>query len=116
MYMFMQLCRGTGSLLLRTVHMLQSLRSSYSDLRLLVPGVLCKLLREHVTNEDSAALSADAHLCCWGYADTMGQGGREGEGHRSIAFDGKFVYVTSSSLKCLLKLGTGKHGTIRYEL
>lgn len=34
-------------------------------------------------------------------------------GSRSIAFDGQYVYVTSSSLKCLLKVGTGKQGTIR---
>ena len=81
-----------------------------------MPGVLCKLLQEHVNHENSATLSADSHLSCWGYADTLGQSGKEGEGRRSIAFDGKFVYVTSSSLKCLLKLGTGRHGTIRYGL
>ncbi len=34
-------------------------------------------------------------------------------GSRSIAFNGQFVYVTSSSLKHLLKMGTGKRGTIR---
>lgn len=34
-------------------------------------------------------------------------------GPRSIAFDGQYAYITSSSLKCLLKLGTGKQGTIR---
>ena len=34
-------------------------------------------------------------------------------GSRSIAFDGQYVYVTSSSLKYLLKVGTGKQGTIR---
>ena len=105
--------RGTGSLLLRTVHMLQSLKSAYPELRLLVPSVLCKLLREHTSHEDSASLSADTHLSCWGYKDGPGQGGKEATGHRSIAFDGKFVYVTSTSLKSLLKLGTGKHGTIR---
>ena len=104
---------GTGSLLLRTVHMLQSLRSSYPDLSLLVPGILCKLLKEHANHEDSASLSADSHLSCWGYEDPLGQSGKDGSGRRSIAFDGKFVYVTSSSLKCLLKVGTGKHGTIR---
>ena len=34
-------------------------------------------------------------------------------GSRSIAFDGQYVYVTSSSLKSLLKVGTGKQGTVR---
>lgn len=34
-------------------------------------------------------------------------------GSRSLAFDGKYVYVTSSSLRYLLKLGSGKRGTIR---
>ena len=95
--------------------MLQSLRSSYPGLCLLVPGVLCKLLQEHMNHEDSATLSADTHISCWGYEDILGQSVKEGSGHRSIAFDGKFVYVTSSSLKCLLKVGTGKHGTIRYS-
>lgn len=33
------LLSGTGSLLLRTVHILQSLMVRYPDLRLLVPGV-----------------------------------------------------------------------------
>ena len=104
---------GTGSLLLRTVHILQSLKSLYPELQLLVPGVLCKLLREHVTQEDSSALMADTHLLCWGYDDGLVQDGKDGTGPRSIAFDGKFVYVTSSSLKNFLKLGTGKQGTIR---
>lgn len=36
-----------------------------------------------------------------------------GLGPRSIAFDGQFIYVTSSSLKSLLKLGSGKKGTIK---
>lgn len=104
---------GTGSLLLRTVHILQSLKSHYPDLHLLVPGVLCKLLREHVTQEDSSALMADAHLLCWGYDDGLVQDGKDGTGPRSITFDGKYVYLTSSSLKNFLKLGTGKQGTIR---
>ena len=34
-------------------------------------------------------------------------------GSRSIAFDGQYIYVTSSSLKHLLKLGSGKKGTIK---
>ena len=63
--------------------------------------------------EDSSALMADAHLLCWGYDDGLVQDGKDGTGPRSIAFDGKFVYLTSSSLKNFLKLGTGKQGTIR---
>ena len=66
-----------------------------------------------MTQEDSCALMADAHLLCWGYDDGLVQDGKEGTGPRSITFDGKFVYVTSSSLKNFLKLGTGKQGTIR---
>ena len=94
--------------------MLQSLKLSHPDLHLLVPGILCKLLQEHTTHEDSAPLSADAHITCWGYEDGLAQDRKEGAGPRSIAFDGQFVYVTSSSLKYLFKLGTGKYGTIRY--
>lgn len=56
---------------------------------------------------------ADTHLLCWGYDDGLVQDGKDGTGPRSIAFDGKFVYLTSSSLKNFLKLGTGKQGTIR---
>ena len=110
---FLPFCRGTGSLLVRTVHMLQSLRLTYPDLCLLVPGILCKLLQGHRSQEDTGTLSADSHLVCWSYEDT--QQGREKEdgGHRSIAYDGKFVYVTSFSLKRLLKIGTGRHGTLR---
>ena len=99
--------------------MLQSLRSTYPDLCLLVPGILCKLLHEHKSHEDSASLSADIHLICWSYDDSqLGEGsGREAEerGRRSIAFDGTFAYVSSSSLNRLLKIGTGRHGTIRLE-
>ena len=71
---------GTGSLLLRTVHMLQSLKTSYPSLELLVPGILNKLLWEHVTQEDSSALTADSHLLCWGYDDGLVQDGKEGSG------------------------------------
>ena len=34
-------------------------------------------------------------------------------GPRSLAFDGKFIYITSTSLNFLLKLGSGKKGTIK---
>ena len=34
-------------------------------------------------------------------------------GPRSISFDGQYIFVTSSSLKHLLKLGSGKRGTIK---
>lgn len=34
-------------------------------------------------------------------------------GPRSIAFNGQFIYVTSTSLRYLLKLGSGKKGTIK---
>jgi hypothetical protein len=30
-----------------------------------------------------------------------------------LAFDGQFIYVTSSSLRYLLKLGSGKKGTVK---
>ena len=66
-----------------------------------------------MTQEDSSALMADAHLLCWGYDDGLVQDGKDGTGPRSITFDGKYVYLTSSSLKNFLKLGTGKQGTIR---
>lgn len=97
--------------------MLQSLHSSYPDLSLLVPGILCKLLHEHMNHDDTASLTVDAHLTCWSYDDTTGQSGAgaggEGGRKRSIAFDGKFVYLTNTSLTRLLKIGTGTHGTIR---
>ena len=66
-----------------------------------------------MTQEDCSAITADSHLLCWGYDDGLVQDGKEGTGPRSIAFDGRFVYTTSSSLKNFLKLGTGKQGTIR---
>ncbi len=116
--------------------MLQTLKSSYPDLCLLVPGILAKLLHEHVSQEEPSTISPEAHLLCWGYNDGMvapdgdevtgefarGEGKMEiftgaltNAGPRSIAFDGQFVYVTSSSLTHMLKIGTGKQGTIRYE-
>ena len=112
--------RGTGSLLVRTVHALQSLQSTYPDLTLLVPGILSKLLHEHLNNDDTACLTPNTHLGCWNYEDSAAGGrasqggGRDGAGRRSIAFDGKFLYVTSAALTSrLLKIGSGKHGTIR---
>ena len=103
---------------MRTVHVLQNLQSTYPDLTLLVPEILCKLLHVHMNHGDTTSLAADAHLDCWNYEETTeqeaGQGvGPDGCGRRSIAFDGTFVYVTNSSLTQLLKIGTGKHGTIR---
>ena len=61
------LYRGTGSLLLRTVHKLQGLKSRHPSLELLVPGILAKLLQEHLSQDDSPAISADTHLLCWSY-------------------------------------------------
>ena len=114
---------GTGSLLVRTVHMLQSLRSTYPDLTLLVPGILCKLLHEHLSHDDTTSLAADAHISCWSYEDPPVQGGGGGggggggmegnSGRRSIAYNGKFLYLTNTSLNRLLKIGTGRHGTLR---
>ncbi len=71
---------GTGSLLLRTVHLLQSLKAAYPDLQLLVPNILYKLLRDHMTQEGSCGLVADAHILCWGYNDGLVQDGKEGSG------------------------------------
>lgn len=72
--------RGTGSLLLRTVHMLQTLKTLYPDLELLVPGILVKLLGEHVMLEESSTISSESHLLCWGYDDGLVQDGKEGTG------------------------------------
>ena len=60
--------------------MLQKLMTSYPDLQLLVPGILGKLLREHVTLEESSAISSESHLLCWGYDDGLVQDGKEGTG------------------------------------
>ena len=105
--------RGTGTLLLRTVHLLQSLKLRYHDLRLLVPGILGKLLSEHLTQEDCTAMCAEAHVISWNYDDVTVTDGKEMSGPKSICSDGRFVYTMSSSLKHLLKLGSGKNGTIR---
>lgn len=69
-----------GSLLLRTVHLLQSLKTPYPALRLLVPGILYKLLQEHLTQEEPSGLTADTHILCWGYGDGVVQDGKEGSG------------------------------------
>ena len=69
-----------GSLLLRTVHLLQSLKTTYPDLRLLVPGILYKLLQEHLTHEEPTGITADTHILCWGYNDGLIQSGKEGSG------------------------------------
>ncbi len=73
-------CSGMGSLLLRTVHLLQSLKASYPDLRLLVPGILYKLLQEHLVQEEPSGLAVDTHILCWGYDDGLAQDGKEGSG------------------------------------
>lgn len=57
--------------------MLQTLMTSYPDLQLLVPGILGKLLREHVTLEEASAISNESHLLCWGYDDGLVQDGKE---------------------------------------
>ena len=71
---------GTGSLLLRTVHLLQTLRVTYPDLNLLVPGILYKLLQEHMTQEGASGLTVDTHILCWGYNDGLVQDSKEGTG------------------------------------
>ena len=73
-------CSGMGSLLLRTVHLLQSLKASYPDLQLLVPGILHKLLQEHRAQEEPCGLTADTHILCWGYSDGLVHDGKEGSG------------------------------------
>lgn len=96
-----------------------------------MPGILYKLLREHLTQDGASGLTADTHILCWGYNDGLVQDSKEGTGEcvcislapewnffapagpRSIAFDGKYIYLTSSSLKHLLKLGSGKQGTLK---
>ena len=60
--------------------MLQALKTSYTDLQLLVPSILSKLLREHVMLEDTSAVLSDAHLQCWGYDDGLVHDGKEGSG------------------------------------
>ena len=60
--------------------MLQTLKSLYPDLQLLVPGILGKLLHEHVTLEEPSAISLESHILCWGYDDGMVQDGKEGSG------------------------------------
>ena len=64
--------------------MLQTLMTSYPDLQLLVPGILGKLLREHVTLEESSAISSESHLLCWGYDDGLVQDGKEGTGEGEV--------------------------------
>lgn len=53
---------------------------TYPDLRLLVPGILYKLLHEHMTQEGVSGLTADTHILCWGYNDGLVQDGKEGTG------------------------------------
>ncbi len=60
--------------------MLQTLKSSYPDLQLLVPGILAKLLHEHVTLEEPSAISPEAHILCWGYNDLTLAHVRDGKG------------------------------------
>lgn len=111
---FVSTCRGTGTLLLRTVHLLHTLKLRYHDMRLLVPGILGKLLNEHMTQEECTVLCAEAHVISWNYDDAPVTDGKEASGSKSICSDGRFVYSMSSSLKHLMKLGTGKNGSIRY--
>ena len=86
---------------------------------------------EHIVLEEPPALAADTHLMCWGYED---QKETSSEGlflvkalffnlqrffvligvvPRSVVFDGDCLYVTMTTGKELLKLGTGTNGTLR---
>ena len=67
--------------------MLQTLRTLYPDLELLVPGILVKLLGEHVMLEESSTLSSESHLLCWGYDDGLVQDGKEGTGGRGMGVE-----------------------------
>lgn len=100
--------------MMRTVHLLQTLKLKYPEMKLLVPGILGKLLSEHMTHEECTVLCAEAHIVSWNYDDIPVADGKETSGPKSICTDGQFVYTTSASQKHLLKLGTGKNGTIRY--
>lgn len=125
---------GTGGLLLRTVHILQLLNTTHPDIRLLVPKVLLKLMQEHTAVEEPPTIVADAHQLCWCYDDHLtlednkedsGNGRccllsvcskilvRACIGHRSMALDGAFLYLTSSTGRRLLKVGSGVDGSIR---
>ena len=99
--------------MMRTVHLLQTLQLKYPVMRLLVPGILGKLLSEHRAREECTVLCAEAHVISWNYDDIPVADGKEALGPKSICTDGQFVYTTSASQKLLLKLGSGKNGTIR---
>ncbi len=69
---------GTGGLLLRTVHTLQSLTPPSPSINLIVPKILQKLLRVHLVTEEPSALSTDTHLSCWGYETEQSEGASDG--------------------------------------
>ena len=77
--MLLLVSSGTGGLLLRTVHVLQSLDSTHHGMNLLVPSVLYKLLKEHINDGEPSAILVDNHLQCWGYDNQHDNGNSGGE-------------------------------------
>ena len=74
------LLRGTGDLLLRTVHILQTLETTDPGISLLVPSVVVKLMQEHNVTEEPPAIVADAHKLCWCYDAQLAHEDKEESG------------------------------------
>ncbi|KAL8604631.1 hypothetical protein ACOMHN_013411 [Nucella lapillus] len=121
--------RGHLQTFIHTVHLLQGL----SDLQLLpVADILTQLLETEGGPGQPSAVLGSKHIISWGFEDQLSLSApgtehtvkeakeaaekdkeKDGEGGRSVATDGSYLYISGGGGPGLAKMGTGLHGTLR---
>ena len=87
--------------------------------KLPVATVLRKALKyeKNGSLNDLGTLQTSRFITNWQFEvhlTTEGSDSASSDQLTSLACDGKFLYVVSGTTKGLTKIGTGKHGTLRY--
>ncbi|XP_063951694.1 probable E3 ubiquitin-protein ligase HECTD4 [Lytechinus pictus] len=112
--------RGSTGTFIHTTHLLQQLAPSIGPLP--IADILQRLLRLEGGPGSPSYLHGSRHVVCWGFEDMLGEKEEKTEDKekekesitgRSLACDGVFLYCTNARGKCLAKIGSGLHGTLR---
>lgn len=102
------------------VQVLEVLQRQVTELgKLPVATVLRKALKyeKNGSLNDLGTLQTSRFITNWQFEvplTTEGSDSASSDQLTSLACDGKFLYVVSGTTKGLTKIGTGKHGTLRY--
>ena len=102
------------------IQVLEVLQKQATELGELPVGAVLRRALEYETKgsfSDLSILQTSRFVRSWQFETSLAaefNNSVSGDQVTSLACDGKFLYVISEASKGLLKIGTGKHGTIRY--